>query len=289
MKNTVMTLQRQKRDGEKITMLTAYDYSTAKLMDKAGINCLLVGDSLGMVMLGYDSTLPVTMEDMLHHTKAVVRGAENALVVADLPFMSYQVTVEDAVKNAGRLVKEGGAQAVKLEGGREVCPQIKAITQASIPVIGHLGLTPQSVNALGGYKVQGREIDAAEKLLEDALAVQNAGAVALVLECIPASLAEWLSEVLTIPTIGIGAGAGCDGQVLVYQDMLAMYSDLSPKFVKKFGSIGEMMKESFVAYANEVKNGIFPAEEHTYKIDQEVLDRVKKKVEEEHHEYRNNH
>ncbi|MFS0672971.1 3-methyl-2-oxobutanoate hydroxymethyltransferase [Ornithinibacillus sp. 179-J 7C1 HS] len=289
MKNTVMTLQRQKRDGEKITMLTAYDYSTAKLMDKAGINCLLVGDSLGMVMLGYDSTLPVTMEDMLHHTKAVVRGAENALVVADLPFMSYQVTVEGAVKNAGRLVKEAGAQAVKLEGGREVCPQIKAITQASIPVIGHLGLTPQSVNALGGYKVQGREIDAAEKLLEDALAVQNAGAVALVLECIPGSLAEWLSEVLTIPTIGIGAGAGCDGQVLVYQDMLAMYSDLSPKFVKNFGSIGELMKESFMTYANEVKKGIFPAVEHTYKIDQEVLDKVKKKYEEEHHDNRNDH
>lgn len=286
MKNTVLTLQQQKRDGDKITMLTAYDYTTAKLMDKAGINCLLVGDSLGMVMLGYDSTLPVTMDDMIHHTKAVVRGAENAFVVADLPFMSYQVSVKEAVRNAGRLVKEAGAQAVKLEGGMEVCAQIEAINQASIPVIGHLGLTPQSVNVLGGYKVQGRECDTAVKLLEDALAVEKAGAVALVLECVPARFAEWISNILTIPTIGIGAGAGCDGQVLVYQDMLTMFSDLSPKFVKKYGSIGDLMKESFIRYANEVKDGIFPGDEHIYKMDEVVLNELKKQFEEEQNDYR---
>ncbi|MBC5637554.1 3-methyl-2-oxobutanoate hydroxymethyltransferase [Ornithinibacillus sp. BX22] len=286
MKNTVLTLQQQKRNGDKITMLTAYDYTTAKLMDKAGINCLLVGDSLGMVMLGYDSTLPVTMEDMIHHTKAVARGAENAFVVADLPFMAYQVSVEEAVRNAGRLVKEAGAQAVKLEGGKEVCAQIEAINQASIPVIGHLGLTPQSVNVLGGYKVQGREHDAAVKLLEDALAVEKAGAVALVLECVPATFAEWISSILTIPTIGIGAGAGCDGQVLVYQDMLAMFSDLSPKFVKKYGAVGNLMKESFERYAQEVKDGIFPGEEHIYNMDEEVLNELKKQFEEEQNEYR---
>lgn len=286
MKNTVLTLQQQKRNGDKITMLTAYDYTTAKLMDKAGINCLLVGDSLGMVMLGYDSTLPVTMEDMIHHTKAVARGAENAFVVADLPFMAYQVSVEEAVRNAGRLVKEAGAQAVKLEGGKEVCAQIEAINQASIPVIGHLGLTPQSVNVLGGYKVQGREHDAAVKLLEDALAVEKAGAVALVLECVPATFAEWISSILIIPTIGIGAGAGCDGQVLVYQDMLAMFSDLSPKFVKKYGAVGNLMKESFERYAQEVKDGIFPGEEHIYNMDEEVLNELKKQFEEEQNEYR---
>lgn len=194
MKTTVLTLKEQKQKGDKITMLTAYDYSTAKIMDEAGIECLLVGDSLGMVMLGYDSTIPVTMADMLHHTKAVARGAKNALVVADMPFMSYQVSAEDAVRNAGRLMQDGGAQAVKLEGGREVCGQISAITRASIPVMAHLGLTPQSVNALGGYKVQAREAEAAHGLLLDALAVEEAGAFALVLECIPAKLAEWVSR-----------------------------------------------------------------------------------------------
>ncbi|MEN2768476.1 3-methyl-2-oxobutanoate hydroxymethyltransferase [Ornithinibacillus xuwenensis] len=288
MKNTILTLAQQKRNGDKISMLTAYDYSTAKLMDEAGVNCLLVGDSLGMVMLGYDSTLPVTMDDMLHHTKAVTRGAKNAFVVADLPFMSYQVSVEDAVVNAGRLIKEGGAHAVKLEGGKEVCAQIQAITRASIPVIAHLGLTPQSVNALGGYKVQGREREAAQKLVDDALAVEKAGASAVVLECIPAPLAEWLTGLLNIPTIGIGAGAGCDGQVLVYQDMLAMYNDITPKFVKQYGSIGDMMKASFQAYIQEIQAGIFPAKEHTYKIDKAIMDEVKSSYEEAQHETRNN-
>ena len=274
MKTTVLTLKEQKQKGDKITMLTAYDYSTAKIMDEAGIECLLVGDSLGMVMLGYDSTIPVTMADMLHHTKSVARGAKNALVVADMPFMSYQVSAEDAVRNAGRLMQEGGAQAVKLEGGREVCGQISAITRASIPVMAHLGLTPQSVNALGGYKVQAREAEAAHGLLLDALAVEEAGAFALVLECIPAKLAEWISRRLSIPTIGIGAGAGCDGQVLVYQDMLALYSDMCPKFVRRFADAGEVMRQGFRGYIDEVKAGSFPTEEHYFKMPDEVLSQV---------------
>lgn len=274
MKTTVLTLKEQKQKGDKITMLTAYDYSTAKIMDEAGIECLLVGDSLGMVMLGYDSTIPVTMADMLHHTKSVARGAKNALVVADMPFMSYQVSAEDAVRNAGRLMQEGGAQAVKLEGGREVCGQISAITRASIPVMAHLGLTPQSVNALGGYKVQAREAEAAHGLLLDALAVEEAGAFALVLECIPAKLAEWISRRLSIPTIGIGAGAGCDGQVLVYQDMLALYSDMCPKFVRRFADAGEVMRQGFRGYIDEVKAGSFPTEEHSFKMPDEVLSQV---------------
>ncbi len=271
MKTTVLTMKEHKQKGEKITMLTAYDYSTAKIMDEAGIECLLVGDSLGMVMLGYDSTIPVTMEDMIHHTKAVARGAKNALVVADMPFMSYQVSVEDAARNAGRLMQEGGANAVKLEGGREVCAQIAAITRASIPVMAHLGLTPQSVNALGGYKVQAREAEAAYGLLLDALAVEDAGAFALVLECIPAKLAEWISRRLSIPTIGIGAGAGCDGQVLVYQDMLALYGDMRPKFVRRFADAGAVMRQGFRDYIDEVKAGSFPAAEHSFKMADEVL------------------
>ena len=215
-------------------MLTAYDYSTAKLMDQSGINGILVGDSLGMVMLGYENTLPVTMEDMIHHTRAVTRGAKDALVVGDMPFMSYQVSVEEAMYNAGRLMKEGRCQAVKLEGGASVCPQIKAITAASIPVMAHIGLTPQSVNVFGGFKVQGKSEEGAKKLIEEAKAVEEAGAFAIVLECVPAKLAEIISESINIPTIGIGAGSGCDGQILVYQDMLGMVSDFTPKFVKQF-------------------------------------------------------
>ena len=238
MKNTVSTFREQKAKGEKISMLTAYDYSTAKLMDEAGINGILVGDSLGMVMLGYEDTLPVTMEDMIHHTAAVCRGAKNTLVVGDMPFMSYQVSVEEAVYNAGRLMKEGRCQAVKLEGGASVCPQIRAITNASIPVMAHIGLTPQSINAFGGFKVQGKSEEAAKKLLEDAKAVEEAGAFAVVLECVPAKLAELISKSISIPTIGIGAGAGCDGQILVYQDMLGLFSDFTPKFVKKYANVG---------------------------------------------------
>lgn len=274
MKKTVSTLQQAKENGQKITMLTAYDYSTAKLMDEAGIDMILVGDSLGNVILGYEDTISVTMEDMIHHGAAVSRGVKETMVVVDMPFMSYQISVEEAVTNAGRLMKEGRANAIKLEGGKSVCPQIKAITQAGIPVVAHLGLTPQSINALGGYKVQGKSEDAAKKLLEDALAVQEAGAFALVLECVPTKLASLITKKLTIPTIGIGAGNECDGQVLVYQDMLGMFSDYVPKFVKQFAQVGEIMKKAFTDYKEEVASGAFPAEKNSYKIDDEVIDKL---------------
>lgn len=274
MKNTVSTFREQKAKGEKISMLTAYDYSTAKLMDEAGINGILVGDSLGMVMLGYEDTLPVTMEDMIHHTAAVCRGAKNTLVVGDMPFMSYQVSVEEAVYNAGRLMKEGRCQAVKLEGGASVCPQIRAITNASIPVMAHIGLTPQCINAFGGFKVQGKSEEAAKKLLEDAKAVEEAGAFAVVLECVPAKLAELISKSISIPTIGIGAGAGCDGQILVYQDMLGLFSDFTPKFVKKYANVGEMMTQAFRDYIADVQEGSFPAPEHTFAISEDVIKKL---------------
>ncbi|MEE0859025.1 MAG: 3-methyl-2-oxobutanoate hydroxymethyltransferase [Acutalibacteraceae bacterium] len=274
MKNTVLTFQESKTSGKKISMLTAYDYSTAKLMDEAGINAILVGDSLGNVILGYEDTISVTMEDMIHHTSAVARGAKNALVVADMPFMSYQTSVYDAVVNAGRLMKEGRANAVKLEGGAEVCPQITAISNAGIPVMAHLGLTPQSINAFGGFKVQGKTEQTAQKLLDDARAIEKAGAFAVVLECVPEKLATRVSNELSIPTIGIGAGAGCNGQVLVYQDMLGMFSDFTPKFVKKYADLGGIMKEAFKNYINDLNNGEFPKEEHTYKIDDEVIEKL---------------
>ncbi len=274
MKNTVITFQQSKEQGKKISMLTAYDYSTAKLMDEAGINAILVGDSLGNVMLGYEDTISVTIEDMIHHGLAVSRGAKNAMVVIDMPFMSYQTSVYDAVVNAGRLMKEGRANAVKLEGGKEVCDQIKAITNAGIPVMAHLGLTPQSVNAFGGYKVQGKSAEDAQKLLDDAKAVEKAGAFALVLECVPAKLAELISKAIKIPTIGIGAGAGCDGQVLVYQDMLGMYSDFTPKFVKKYADLGSIMKDAFKAYIEDLDNGSFPQQEHSYTIDDEIIEKL---------------
>lgn len=274
MKNTSVTFKEAKAKGDKLTMLTAYDYTTAKLLDESGIDSILVGDSLGMVMLGYDDTLSVTMEDMIHHTAAVARGAKNALVVADMPFMSYQTSVYDAVVNAGRLIKEGHAQAVKLEGGTEVCDHIRAIVNASIPVCAHIGLTPQSVNALGGFKVQGKDEQAAKNLLEQARAVEQAGAFAVVLECVPAALAKKISGLITIPTIGIGAGAGCDGQVLVYQDMLSMYSGLKPKFVKQYANVGEIMQTAFKDYIDEVKSGVFPSQEHTFKIDEEIVEKL---------------
>jgi 3-methyl-2-oxobutanoate hydroxymethyltransferase len=274
MKHTVLTLQKQKEEGNKIAMVTAYDYTMAKLIDQSGIETILVGDSLGNVMLGYGDTIRVTMEDMIHHTRAVTRGVEEAFVISDLPFLSYHVSVEEAVRNAGRLLKEGCANAVKLEGGVKVCPQIRAIVDAQIPVCAHIGLTPQSVNAFGGFKVQGKTEEAARQLIEDAKAVQEAGAFMVVLECVPAKLAAKISEMLTIPTIGIGAGAGCDGQVLVYQDMLNMYGDFKPKFVKHFANVGEIMKEAFADYAKEVKEGTFPAEEHTFKISDDILERL---------------
>lgn len=263
-----------KKNQEKITMLTAYDYSTAKLVDAAGINSILVGDSLGNVILGYEDTLSVTVEDMIHHCAAVARGAKNALIVCDMPFMSYQASTYDAITNAGRLMKEGRANAVKLEGGREVCPQIKAIVDAGIPVCAHLGLTPQSINALGGYKVQGKTEAAAKQLLEDAKAVEAAGAFAVVLECVPAGLAKVVTEALSIPTIGIGAGNVCDGQVLVYADMLGMFSDFTPKFVKRFANIGTTITQAFMTFDQEVKQGSFPAKEHEYQMADEVLEKL---------------
>lgn len=271
MKNTVMTLMEQKQSGDKITMLTAYDFTTAQIMDQCGVNAILVGDSLGMVMLGYENTLPVTMEDMIHHTAAVSRGAKNAFIVADMPFMSYQTGVRKAVENAGRLIKEGNAHAVKLEGGAEVCEQIRAIVNASIPVVAHLGLTPQSVNVFGGFKVQGKTLDKAKKLAEDAMKIQEAGACAVVLEGIPARLAEIITKKLTIPTIGIGAGNGCDGQVLVIQDMLGMTTGHTPKFAKRFAQVGELMRQGITDYITQTKSGAFPSEEHTYSIDENVI------------------
>ncbi|KHM52641.1 3-methyl-2-oxobutanoate hydroxymethyltransferase [Anaerovibrio lipolyticus DSM 3074] len=274
MKNTVATFAKMKANGEKISMLTCYDYSTAKLEEAAGINAILVGDSLGNVMLGLPDTLSVTMEDMITYGRSVARACHDTMVVIDMPFMSYQVSVEQAVMNAGRLMKEGRANAVKLEGGAAVCPQIKAITEAGIPVVAHLGLTPQSVNALGGNRIQGKSEEAAKKLIEDALAIEKAGAFALTLECIPAPLAQLITDKLSIPTIGIGAGAGCDGQILVYQDMLGLFSDYTPKFAKHFAALGKQMKEAFAAYVKEVQAGTFPAEEHTFKMDEDVLNKL---------------
>ena len=264
MKNTVKTFAKMKAAGEKISMLTCYDYTTAKLEEAAGINAILVGDSLGNVMLGYPDTLSVTMEDMITYGRAVARACHDTMVVIDMPFMSYQVSVAQAVENAGRLMKEGRANAVKLEGGAAVCAQIDAITAAGIPVMAHLGMTPQSVNAFGGNRVQGRTEDAAQTLLEDAKAVERAGAFAVVLECIPADLAARITRELTIPTIGIGAGDACDGQILVYMDMLGMFSDYTPKFVKHFAELGKEMKEAFAAYEREVKAGAFPDAAHAF-------------------------
>ena len=274
LKNSISTFISAKKLGVKLTMLTAYDYSMARLIDECGVNGILVGDSLGMVCLGYKDTLSVTMEDMLHHTKAVVRGTTNALVVGDMPFMSYQISIQDAVKNAGRFIQEAGAQAIKLEGGAVVCPQIKAIVNAQIPVMGHLGLTPQSVNMFGGFKVQGKNSNDAKKLIEDAKKIEDAGAFAIVLECIPSKLADIISKEISIPTIGIGAGGGCDGQILVYQDMLNMFKDFKPKFVKSFANVGDLMRDGFKSYIKEVTDGTFPAVEHCFKIDDEILNKL---------------
>ena len=274
MKKTTATFKKAKADGKKLTMLTAYDYSTAALVDGAGIDGILVGDSLGNVMLGYEDTISVTMEDMIHHGAAVARGAKDCLVVIDMPFMSYQESIEEAVHNAGRLMKEGRANAVKLEGGASVAAQIKAITDVGIPVMAHLGLTPQSINAFGGYKVQGKTEAAAKKLLEDAKAVEAAGAFSVVLECVPSALAAMVTKSLSIPTIGIGAGSDCDGQILVYQDLLGMFSDFTPKFVKRYAEIGSAMKEAFKAYIADVQSSAFPAPEHGYKIADEVIEKL---------------
>ena len=275
MKNTIVTF-REAKGQEKLVMLTAYDYSTARVMDMAGVDALLVGDSLGMVMLCYPDTLSVTVDDMVRHCAAVARGAQKALVVCDMPFMSYHVSVEETVRNAGRLMTEGRAQAVKLEGGAEFAAEVRALTRASIPVMGHLGLTPQSVNAFGGFKVQGKSMAAAQKLLDDARALQEAGAFALVLECVPAPLAERVTQALSIPVIGIGAGAGCDGQVLVWQDMTGMTLSHLPRFVKRFGEVGASLRSAVEAYAREVRAGAFPGEDHGYPLPEGMEKTLKK-------------
>lgn len=274
MKNTISTFKESKNSGSKISMLTAYDYSMAKIIDSSGINGILVGDSLGMVCLGYKDTLSVTMEDMIHHTRAVARGTENALLVSDMPFMSYHISICDAIKNAGRLIQEGRAEAVKLEGGAAVVPQIEAIVKAQIPVMGHLGLTPQSINVFGGFKVQGKSLDSAKALIEDAKKIEAAGAFAITLECIPSDLSKMITEAVSIPTIGIGAGPHCDGQILVYQDMLGMFADLKPKFVKQYGNLGDVMTNCFKNYISDVNSGVFPAKEHCFSIKEEVLNKL---------------
>lgn len=261
---TTAVVRDRKKKGEKITMLTAYDYPTALIVDEAGTDIILVGDSLGMVVLGYDSTLPVTMEEMIHHTKAVSRATKHAMVVGDMPFMSYQVSLEDAMYNAGRFLQEAGAQGVKLEGGREVAELTRRITSAGIPVMAHIGLTPQSVHQFGGYKVQGKEDAEAKRLLEDAVILEEAGAFSIVLECVPATLARIVTQSLSIPTIGIGAGIDCDGQVLVVHDMLGLFEKFTPKFVKTYGKLNEHMKHAIKQYLDEVKGGLFPEEKHSF-------------------------
>jgi len=268
------TIKEKKIKNEKITMLTAYDYSLASMVDEAGIDMILVGDSLGMVVLGYENTLSVTMDDMVHHTKAVVRGAKNAMVVADMPFLSYHISVTEAVRNAGRLIQEGGAQAVKLEGGEERLPVVKAILEAEIPIVGHIGLTPQSVNQFGGFKVQGKDIETARKLIRDAKLLEEAGVFAIVLEGVPSALAEKITASLSIPTIGIGAGKYCDGQVLVINDTLGMFKGHIPKFVKKFTNLEPLIVDALKAYKNEVEAGTFPGPEHGFTIKDDVLEKL---------------
>ncbi len=273
-KVTTALLKEKKLKNQKISMLTAYDYSLAGMVDAAGIDMILVGDSLGMVVLGYESTLPVTMEDMIHHTKAVARAAKNSMVVADMPFLSYHVSRKESVRNAGRLIQEGGAHAVKLEGGQERVDTVKAIIDAQIPVVAHIGLTPQSVNQFGGFKVQGKDLETANKLIADAKSLEAAGAFCIVLECVPALLAKRITEEVGVPTIGIGAGQYCDGQVLVINDMLGMFTGHIPKFVKKFADLQPKIIEALTAYKEEVEAGTFPSDEYAFTISDEVLEKL---------------
>jgi 3-methyl-2-oxobutanoate hydroxymethyltransferase len=272
---SIKDIQAMKRQGEKIVMLTAYDYPSARIADQAGVDMILVGDSLGMVVLGYDDTIKVTLDDMLHHSKAVARGTERAMVVTDLPFMTYQTSVEDAMRNSGRLLQEGGAQAVKLEGGAHMAETVRRLVQVGIPVVGHIGLTPQSINQLGGYKVQGRTPQEAERLLEDAIALQQAGAFCIVLETVPAPLAELITRRLAVPVIGIGAGAACDGQVLVWHDLLSYHTSFLtrhiPRHVKEYAQVGEDMRRAIEQYAAEVRDGSFPTQEQSFQMSKEAL------------------
>ncbi|MCX5686750.1 MAG: 3-methyl-2-oxobutanoate hydroxymethyltransferase [Candidatus Omnitrophica bacterium] len=272
----ITDLRTKKRDGKKITMLTAYDYPMARLVDEAGIDMILVGDSVGMVVLGYDSTVPVTMDEMIHHAKAVRRGTKYAFLIGDMPFMSYQVSTEEAVRNAGRFLKEAGCDAVKLEGGDEVIDATIAIVNAGIPVLGHLGLTPQTISKLGGFKVQGKTAEGAQKILEEAMKLQRAGCFAIVLECVPDLVAKMITEKLSIPTIGIGAGPHCDGQVLVTNDMVGLYDRFVPKFVKQYVKLSTAILEGFKKYKDEVEKGVYPDKEHSFAIKEEEIDKLKK-------------
>jgi 3-methyl-2-oxobutanoate hydroxymethyltransferase len=274
-KITPVDIQTMKKEGKKITMLTAYDYPMALLEDRAGIDIILVGDSVGMTVLGYQNTLPVTMDEMIHHTKAVTRGAKYALIIGDMPFMSYNTSEKDAILNAGRFMKEAGADAVKLEGGVAVKDITKTLVKAGIPVMGHIGLTPQTISMLGGFKVQGKDAEAAQKLIDDALLLEDAGSFSVVLEAIPAPIAKRITERLTIPTIGIGAGVHCDGQVLVVHDILGLFDRFTPKFAKRYINLSELMLKAFESYREEVSKGIFPTDQHSFHIDEKELSKVK--------------
>jgi 3-methyl-2-oxobutanoate hydroxymethyltransferase len=279
MRNTISHFQKMKKHGEKIPMLTAYDYPTAQIMDRADIPVLLVGDSLGMVVLGYESTVPVTLEEMIHHGKAVVRGSEKALVIVDMPFLSFQISPEEAVRNAGKIMKETHCQAVKLEGGQQMAETVKRIVSCGIPVAGHIGLTPQSVNQLGGYKVVGKSLAGAHRLVNDALALQEAGAFMIILETVPAKLAALISQKLSIPTIGIGSGVDCDGQVLVMHDIFGTFEGFVPKHAKQYAPLGEDMKKAFVRYSEEVEKSEFPTAAESYSISDKVMDELKNLLE----------
>ena len=274
MRVTIRDLRRMKRNGEKIPMITAYDYTSAQLVERAGIPLILVGDSLGQVVLGYDSTVPVTMDEMVHHIKTVVRGTQRAHVVGDLPFLSYHADIPEAIRNAGRLLKEGGAQSVKLEGGRTQAETVSRIVESGIPVMGHIGLTPQAVNQLGGYRVQGRSLKDAVRLMEDARALEEAGAYAIVLECVPAQLAGMITERVGVPTIGIGAGAGCDGQVQVFHDMMGLYQDFVPKHARQYAQLGQTIIEATQGYIRDIENEQFPDDSESFKLNEDVLEEL---------------
>jgi len=274
-KVTPVDIQQMKREGRKITMLTAYEYPTALLEDRAGIDVILVGDSVGMTVLGYENTIPVTMEEMIHHTKAVTRGAKSALIIGDMPFMSYHTSEREAILNAGRFIKEGGADAVKLEGGASVKEIVRAIVKAGIPVMGHIGLTPQTISMLGGFKVQGKDAQTAQRIIDDALLLEEAGAFSVLLEAIPAPIAKRITERLNIPTIGIGAGPHCDGQVLVVHDMLGLFDRFTPKFAKRYVNLSQEMLKAFETYRQEVLQGIFPTDQHSFHIDEKELEKIK--------------
>jgi 3-methyl-2-oxobutanoate hydroxymethyltransferase len=276
MRININQIKEMKQKGEKITMLTAYDYTTAKIIDEAGIPLILVGDSLGMVVLGYESTIPVTMDDMLHHTKAVVRGTKQAMVIGDMPFMTYHISVDDALKNAARFIQEGGAQAVKLEGGITVAEKVRRIVECGIPIMGHIGLTPQSIHQFGGFKVQGKTPEAATRMLNDARALEEAGAFAIVLETVPTPLATLITQRVSIPTIGIGAGVGCDGQVQVINDILGSFTDFVPKHTKQYAKLAEIMRAAVTEYRNEVKAGSFPTDEQSFSMDESILAKLTK-------------